>query len=152
MPLLQLEGFVDTRDQEIASLRRQLAQLDEALRLERIKTGAVEAGIRKLKSATSPLFHALQMIHGEIDAMGIDASSGTGSQGNAKWESIKQRLAPRLKEAIDIFLAQGSMNLTNLAAALKMDYSNCSKNVAGVLLRQGLLVKNGRELSLKDLP
>src|SRR2546430_5925772 len=119
MTLLQLEGNVDTRDSEIASLRRQLAQMDEALRLERIKTGAIESGVRRLKSATTPLFHALQLIHGEIEAMGIDGNSPQVG-GDQKWEAIKQRLAPRLREAVDILLLQGPMRRTQLAAALKM--------------------------------
>jgi hypothetical protein len=68
-----------------------------------------------------------------------------------KWTSIKQRLAPRLREAVDILLLQGSMKRTQLAAALKMDYSNCTKNVVTVLKAQGWLVENNGNLSLKVL-
>lgn len=78
-------------------------------------------------------------------------SAGTGSGSENKWEVIKQRLAPRMREAVDILLMQGSMKRTQLAAALKLDYSNCTKNVVGVLVRQGWIVDNGGNLSLKDI-
>lgn len=68
-----------------------------------------------------------------------------------KWDSIKTRMAPRMKEAVDVLLLQGSMKRTQLAAALKMDYSNCNKNVIQILLRQGWMVDNNGNLSLKVL-
>lgn len=68
-----------------------------------------------------------------------------------KWDSIKTRMAPRMKEAVDVLLLQGSMKRTQLAAALKMDYSNCNKNVIQILLRQGWMVDNNGDLSLKVL-
>lgn len=146
-PLLQ--GEVDTRDQELMTLRRQLAQMDEALRLERIKTGTLEAGARELRHILNPLFGALRKIYGEMDDMGLMNSPAVN--GDARWQAIKVRLAPRLQNAIDIFLVQGTMTSSALAAALKTSNSNCSTNVVGPLLRQGLLVRNGRELSLKEL-
>lgn len=68
-----------------------------------------------------------------------------------KWDSIKTRMAPRMKDAVDVLLLQGSMKRTQLAAALKMDYSNCNKNVIQILLRQGWMVDNNGNLSLKVL-
>ena len=68
-----------------------------------------------------------------------------------KWDAIKVRLAPRLREAVDVLLLQGSMKRTQLAAALKMDYSNCTKNVVQVLKSQGWLVENNGNLSLRVL-
>lgn len=152
MNLLQLEGIVDMRDQELATLRRQLAQLDEALRLERIKTGAIEAGVRKLRSSTLQLFRALQLIHGQIDETGIDAQvANDGPAANSKWDAIKQRNPGRIAEAIDTLLVHGAMSVSQLAAAMRMDRSNCSRNVAGKLMRMGLVVRNGNALSLKTL-
>jgi len=149
MPLPLLNGIVDTRDQELFTLRRQLAQLDEALRLERIKTGQVESGVRELRHVLNPLFAALRKIYGEMDDMGL--SNSPVVNGDDRWNAIKARLAPRLQAAIDIFLTQGTMTSSALAAALRTSNSNCSTNVVGPLLRQGLLVRNGRELSLKAL-
>jgi hypothetical protein len=68
-----------------------------------------------------------------------------------KWTAIKARMAPRLREAIDVLLLQGSMKRTQIASALKMDYSNCTKNVIGVLKAQGWIVEHGGNLSLKRL-
>lgn len=68
-----------------------------------------------------------------------------------KWIAIKARMAPRLREAIDVLLLQGSMKRTQIASALKMDYANCTKNVIGVLKAQGWLVENNGSLSLKVL-
>jgi hypothetical protein len=48
-------------------------------------------------------------------------------------------------------MLQGRMRRTQIASALKMDYSNCSKNVIGILVRQGWVVENGGDLSLKQL-
>lgn len=89
---------------------------------------------------------------------GLSHAAGDGTvtvpvqvQSPDKWQQIKQRLPPRLAQAIDVLLLQGSMSGTQLAAAMRMDRSNCSKNVVQILLRQGLIVRNGRELSLKQL-
>jgi hypothetical protein len=68
-----------------------------------------------------------------------------------KWSAIKARLAPRLREAVEMLQLQGSMKRTQIAAALKMDYSNCTKNVIVVLKAQGWLVENNGNLSLKAL-
>lgn len=75
----------------------------------------------------------------------------TTSDSSDKWNSIKQRLAPRMRDAVDILLLQGSMKRTQLASALRMDYSNCNKNVIGLLIRQGWMIDNGGNLSLKQL-
>lgn len=70
---------------------------------------------------------------------------------SSKWDMIKQRLQPRLASAIDVLLVQSPMSTAQLAAAMRMDRSNCGKNVVAVLLRQGLIVRNGHNLSLKQL-
>lgn len=70
---------------------------------------------------------------------------------SAKWSQIKNRLQPRLRDAIDVLLLQGPMSGTQLAAAMRMDRSNCSKNVVAILLRQGLIVRDGHNLSLKQI-
>lgn len=129
-----LEERVSILEQEIESLRSELA----------LTRKECERAILKM---LSPLYKALRPIYGEADPIaGLD-----GGSNGSKWDAIKQRLAPRMREAVDILLMQGSMKRTQLAAALKMDYSNCTKNVVGILLRQGWLVDNGGNLSLKEL-
>jgi hypothetical protein len=88
--------------------------------------------------------------YGAFKASFGDAAIATTDSAD-KWTAIKQRMAPRLREAIDLLLLQGSMKRTQIASALKMDYSNCTKNVIGVLKAQGWLVESNGQLSLKVL-
>jgi hypothetical protein len=148
-PLL-LNGNVDNRDETISALRRQLAQMDEALRLERIKTGQVEAGARELRHVLSPLYRGLQKIFGELDEAGIDGNGAAPA--TSRWELIKQRNPGRIAQAIDVLLLHGTMNTSQLAAAMRMDRSNCGTNVVQKLKSMGLIVKNGNEFSLRELP
>jgi hypothetical protein len=88
-------------------------------------------------------YGAFKMAFGDSAIMTTDSAD--------KWTAIKNRMAPRMREAVDVLLLQGSMKRTQLAAALKMDYSNCNKNVIQILLRQGWMVDNNGNLSLKPL-
>jgi hypothetical protein len=151
MPDLLLEGHVDTRDQEIATLTRRLAQIDEALRLERIKNAAIESGVRELRHVTRPLLGALQKIHGLCDEMGVTEAGASPAGSNSKWAAIKQRNPGRIAEAIDTLLVHGSLNSSQLAAAMHIDRSNCSKNVIPKLVSMGLIRRDGRLLSLKEM-
>jgi chromosome segregation ATPase len=154
-----LEGEVDTRDTEIERLRGQIEDLSNELEVARAEakraTQQAARAVAKLRQTLGPLYNSLQMLFGEIDATGLAEDAPAGSVGtqaaNPKWDTIKARLAPRMREAIDILLIQKTMKRTQLAAALRMDYSNCNKNVIGLLLRQGLLIDNGQGLSLKEL-
>lgn len=146
----QLVGHVDDRDQQIATLKRQLSQLDDALRMERIKTGQVEAGVRELQHVLNPLYRALQKIYGEIGAIGIDATPVSTEQ-NPKWDFWKKRYPGRIADTIDLLLIQKSMNSSQLTAALKCDPRTLAKSVIYPLTQAGLLVKNGNMFSLKEL-
>jgi hypothetical protein len=110
-------------------------------RLDTVKRDAVVIVLNLLAKSMK------RVAAGEFD---IDEVA-TATSSPSKWDAIKKRLPPRQSEAIDIFLAQGSLRRTQLAAAMKMDYSNCTKNVIAVLVRQGLLIESGGMLSLKEL-
>jgi hypothetical protein len=114
---------------EIEMLRAQLADMQEEL--------------NTIKAVLMRQYGAFKAAFGDQAIVTTDSAS--------KWDSIKQRMAPRLREAIDVLLLQGSMKRTQIASALKMDYSNCTKNVIGVLKAQGWIVENGGNLSLKVL-
>lgn len=134
-PSVDLSDRVSDLEQQVQLLHADLAHTRKDC----------EKAILKL---LSPLYKALRPAFGDLDPVaGLDSNGAAGS----KWEAIKPRLAPRMRDAIDILLMQGSMKRTQLAAALKMDYSNCTKNVVGILLRQGWIVDNGGNLSLKEL-
>lgn len=135
---------------EIQRLNDRIEELEAELRLARLQAANAKReatlAMGNLKKQLSPLYRALQMVFGELEAVGDDMQGGGG-----KWDVVKQRLAPRLREAVDLLLIQGSMKRTQMAAALKMDYSNCTKNVIGALLRQGLLTDDNGQLRLKEL-
>lgn len=105
-----------------------------------------EAVVIVLKLLTESLRHVAS---GKMDLPDVSVAAPAGS--DARWEAIKSRLAPRLREAVDVLLVQGPMRRTQLAAALKMDYSNCAKNVIAILIRQGIAIENGGHVTLKTL-
>lgn len=149
---LLLNGEVEGAGlEEIQRLNDRIEELEAELRLARLQAANAKRdaalAMGNLKKQLSPLYRALQMVFGELEAVGDDLPQG----GGGKWDVVKQRLAPRLREAVDLLLIQGSMKRTQMAAALKMDYSNCTKNVIGALLRQGLLTDDNGQLRLKEL-
>lgn len=148
-PLL-LEGRSEFRD-ETPTLRREIERLVGELRRTEGELRQAQDEALAARQAVSGLRRLLAPLWGEVQALRDDSPRTANLQGNSKWAAIKQRLAPRLQDAIDIFLSQGTMTSSALAAALKTSNSNCSTNVVGPLLRQGLLVRNGRELQLKSL-
>lgn len=140
-----LEGNVEymesasNSEQRIDALESRISELEAAQ--HQVKRDAVVALLNLLGQALR------QVASGKIDLETLE----TPSAGPSKWEAIKKRLPPRQAEAIDIFLAQGSLRRTELAAAMKMNYTNCATNVIAVLVRQGLLLDRGGQLQLKDL-
>lgn len=131
-----VETVSDT--QRIDELESRLVEVEHAQSVA--KRDAVVALLSLLSQALR------QVASGKIDLDSIQTEAPAG-----KWDAIKKRLPPKQAAAIDIFLAQGSLRRTQLAAAMQMDYSNCTKNVIAVLVRQGLLIESGGLLSLKDL-
>lgn len=153
MPQPLLEGHQEYVEDDGLDALEELCERVEALE-ERLRE--FEAIIPKVKRdavvvVLSLLTDSLRHVaSGKMDIPDVShvATGGT----DVRWEAIKARLAPRLKEAVEILLLQGPMRRTELAAALKMKYSNCTKNVIGILVRQGVIVENvARELTLKQL-
>src|ERR1700686_1355092 len=138
-PLLEgRQEYVEERESDVvAQLESRIEQLEAMI--PNIKREAV---VIVLSLLTESLRHVAS---GKMDI----TESAIGS--DARWDAIKARLEPRLKEGVDILLLQGPMKRTQIAAALKMDYSNCTKNVIGVLLRRGIAVEKGGHVTLKQL-
>ena len=111
----------------------------------------LRAQIVELQEDVNTLKGILMRQYGAFKAAFGEGGAIISTDSSDKWNAIKSRMAPRMKEAIDVLLLQGSMKRTQLAAALKMDYSNCNKNVIQILLRQGWMVDNNGNLSLKQL-
>ena len=141
MSQLQLEGQyeevsqADPLEARIARLEDKVAEMRQSVQRE----------------AVILLLNVLSQAMRDIAAKKYALDGPIVATDNGKWEAVKSRLAPRLRECIDLLLIQKHMKRTQIAAALKMDYSNCTKNVIAALLRQGLLEDNGGELSLKEL-
>jgi len=154
-----LNGEVDSRDFDLWQLRQTVEKLQvEVTRLDaenhdlKRELTNLRGASANLRRVLGPLHRAVNMIFGELDEIGEGQETGSTAGNPSKWDAVKQRLQPRHREVIDLLLIQGSMGRKQIAAALKMDYANCAKNVIGVLLRQGWLVDNGREgVSLKQL-
>lgn len=150
-----LEGEVDNRDDIISSLTAENDRLiAENRRLQgELSTAKAQAGraLAAIRHQMEPWHKALKLLFGEMEAIGGDANPTDDNSQQAKWETVKRQMPPRLAQAIDLLMLQGRMKRTQIASALKMDYSNCTKNVIGALLRQGWIVENGGELSLKRL-
>jgi hypothetical protein len=127
---------VDPLQERIARLENKVAEMRQSIQRE----------------AVLLLLNVLNQAMRDVAAgkYSIDAAPITDG-GSGKWEVIKSRLAPRLRECVDLLLIQKRMKRTQIAAALKMDYSNCTKNVIGALLRQGLLQDSNGEISLKEI-
>jgi len=149
---LLLNGEVDPNFQIIDTLRLQVRQLEESLRQERAKVMQVESGVQKLRAVLGPLYNGLQMIYGEMDAMGVleSPSSAMAPQVSRAWENWKQKLGGLPARFIDALLVHGSMTQTQLRIAV-----GCAAgSVAGVvctLNKAGLINKNGGKISLKEL-
>lgn len=120
-------------------------------RIARLEDKVAEMRRSVQREAVILLLNVLGQAMRDIAAKKYALDGPTIAADTGKWDAVKSRLAPRLRECIDLLLIQKHMKRTQIAAALKMDYSNCTKNVIAVLLRQGLLEDNGGELSLKDL-
>lgn len=103
-----------------------------------------------LREEVNALKTILMRQYGAFKASFGDSAIVTPDSSN-KWDAIKQRLAPRLREAVELLQLQGQMKRTQIASALKMDYSNCTKNVIGVLKAQGWLIEANGHISLKQL-
>lgn len=133
------ETVVDPFAERVGELADRLAVLED--KMATVKRDAVVALLTMLSESMRHIASGKMEIPETVSPQGS----------NSKWDGIKSRLTPRLSEAIDIILLQGPMKRTQLAAALRMDYSNCTKNVITILIRQGLFVESGGNISLKQL-
>lgn len=136
--------------EENRRLKIQVRQLDEALRLERLKEEAAAAGVRELRKILKPLHKALAAVFGEIDAMQLGDEATASPRSSAVWDSWKSRLPGAPAKIIDALLLHGSMNQTQIAIATGLSRSNMPTYIHRIN-KAGLIDKNGNEYSLKKL-
>lgn len=161
MAVRQLKGTVDVeagpddRDLIIQGLKGQLAEAQAAAAAERNKAARIEGGARGLRKLLDPFHDWLGAVYGEFDAMGVasaetDEVSALPRAQGSRWEQIKQMHSPQIGKAIDVLLAHGTMNMSQLAAALRISRGNCSGNLLPKLRSLGLIV-GAKEFTLKQL-
>lgn len=151
-PLPDPQAQMRSLQQELYNRNRQLNEAEEALRQERAKTAAIESGVKQLRSVLSPLYQALQHVFGEIDVMGVGegAAASADPRKQAIWESWKAKLPSGEGKAIDALLLHGTMTTAQLRIHVGCA-SRTAQNIVQALKSKGLIVKDGAQISLKEL-
>lgn len=129
----------------IAQLEEQLGQSDEAIVELRAQLASANRSLAPLQKELLPFKRVIDRIFGIMDAAGAqeDATPSAG-----KWDKIKQRLTGKDVEVIDLLLVQGAMTVSQIANAIHCS-GEAARQRVDKLRGQGLLVKNGRDVTLK---
>jgi hypothetical protein len=144
---------------EIATLQRvlrekieRIVQLERELVDERAANTASRRTVEELRTTLEPLYRALQVIFGHIEAMGVNGDGATPVNDSTRqvWESWKQKLGGLTAQAIDVLLLHGPMNQTQLRIQLRCA-SRSVTNIVGALNKAGLIDKAGGKIALKPL-
>ena len=140
---------------ELYQRNQQLADAEDALRQERLKSAAMEQGVAELRTVLTPLYQGLCHIFGEIDRMGVESSSpgGAAPKSSAAWDSWKQKLGPNSAAAkiIDILMIHGELTHTQLRIHIGTSRMQTVYDAVSKLNKAALLNKNGDKFSLKEL-
>lgn len=84
--------------------------------------------------------------------MDISEPAANLQSSSSKWDAIIQQYSGnRIGDVLKILLLHGPMNQNQIAAALRTDPSNMSKNIIPKVKALGLIVKNGNFWTLKEL-
>lgn len=153
-----LHGELDALRAEVRRLKGELATAEKAA----IDARAAVESMQEVRRQLSPLYRALQMLFGELDAVGPDAPpsmrvpsqdpSGLDARVVAVWESWKDKLgrgssATRMIEALQ---THGTLTVKQLMVAMRAAQQTVY-DAASKLGRTGLIDKNGNAYSLKKL-
>jgi hypothetical protein len=149
---LLLEGKTDDRDLIIEGLRSKVRQLEETLEDERMKATSVVSGVRELRTVLAPLHNALKRVFGEMDILPIDHAPLPSffPQKSVVWESWKQKLGGYTAKAIDALLLHGALTRTQLRIHVGCATSSVP-SIVSALNKAGLINKDGKKISLKEL-
>jgi hypothetical protein len=157
-----LEGNVDERDQIIRALEDRVQVLEGDLAVanaerDRAQATAIRA-VGNLRNQLTPLFQALKMVFGEMDAVapagvavpGQEVVSTVSPRELQVWEAWKKKMPGKAAEFIDILLTHGEMNAAQLKIAGKCASDTVYQTIHR-LHKAGLINKNGGKVSLKKL-
>jgi hypothetical protein len=147
-----LTGKVDTPVDRTPELQTRIRSLEQELIQERAKTAQMERGVQEIRDILTPLYRALRMLFGEMDAMPMSGTSGGAVAPGKKaiWESWKQKLGGQAAKAIDVLMMHGEMNRTQL----RIHVGCATRTVTDIIYKlnqAGLINKNGGKISLKEL-
>ena len=154
-------SLINTPDYQtqISTLQRALreqtqrnAELEAELTQEKNKSLSVQIGVKELRSILSPLYSAIGVIFGHMEAMGVagESSAQVNDSTRKVWDSWKQKLSGLNAKAIDVLLLHGPMNQAQLRIQLGCATRSVT-NVVGALNKAGLIDKSGGKISLKPL-
>jgi TolA-binding protein len=160
---LMLEGRVDEREQQISALHREIDRLErELLEVQNQRDQAVLDGqqaqraLKALQRQLQPLFSALRMVFGELDAVGIEEEESAPSVASAPpakkevWDAWKSRLGGAASKIIDALLTHGELNTQQLSIVTGLHRTTVPNGVSQ-LNKAGLINKRDGKFSLKAL-
>lgn len=147
---------------EIAEQQERVAELERELREERRQRAMVERGAVALRQVLTPLYQALGMVFGELDAAGVEASDGvsagtapataaTARPSSPVWESWKQRLGGASAKIIDILLLHGELSQEQIRIHVGTNRKQTIYDAISKLNKAGVIVKRDGKISLKDV-
>lgn len=163
-----IEGEVvpqgDPELERLQAANRQLRRdLDDAKIEARRAREDADRALSALRRQLSPLYRALQMVFGELDAAGVadavpvsttGAAAAAAAVGDprvqAVWEKWKSHLPGYPARIIDALLIHGEMNTSQLAIAAGCKRQRISEGIVR-LNKAGLINKNAGRFSLKQL-
>lgn len=156
LPGPQAAFEIDDLGQKIASLERENAQLrrDVATASLAARQAQESAGLAmgNLRRQLSPLYRALQMVFGELDAAGVSEQDPAGApRASAVWENWKQRVGASAAKCIDALIVHRELNTQQMSVATGLHRTTIPKLIY-VLNKNGLINKNSGRYSLKELP
>lgn len=168
---MRMVPFIPGADlrKQIDDLKKALEAADERgdrleleLRAERRKNGAVENGVARLREALTPVYGGLQLIFGEIDAMGIEdiptdsrsSASVADPRKAAVWDSWVEKLGGKDSFAgkmIMALLQHGALTSKQIAIHIGTKRMQTVYETTLKVNKAGILDKNGEKFSLKGL-
>lgn len=159
MPLLS--GHVTNDDNIVSSLRMRLGQALEDLEVTRVeldaerrKTRGLELGVTELRRQLSPLYQALRMVFGEMDAIpvGEGVPSSVPNVKRKVWDDWIDKFGRETLNAklIAALLDHGTMSPAQLRVAMKCGENSVYEAIKR-LKKLGLLQGTAGKYSLKEL-
>jgi hypothetical protein len=152
--LRSLQQELHSRNRQLSDAEALIADLEGQLARERTKSRQLERGVQELRTTLGPLYGALKLIYGEIDAMGIEDSSPMATSGRSAspvWESWKNRLGGASARIIDILLMHGELNQEQIRIHIGTNRKQTIYDAIAKLNKAGIINKRDGKISLKEL-